>query len=113
MKYLILAVTLTLASSPVLAHSKANAMMPVDGTSIVDAPENIMLNFANDIRLTKVELVFGEGEAEELDLGNQTAFAKEYTVPMTDMGTGSYLVAWRGLGNDGHPMQGEFSFVVE
>jgi len=29
------------------------------------------------------------------------------------MGAGTYRIEWRGLGIDGHAMQGEFTFTVE
>jgi len=29
------------------------------------------------------------------------------------MGTGNYLIEWRGLGGDGHALNGTFSFTVE
>ncbi len=32
---------------------------------------------------------------------------------MHDVGAGVYVVEWRGLGSDGHALNGTFSFTVE
>ena len=34
-------------------------------------------------------------------------------LPMQDMGPGSYVVEWRGLGTDGHALNGTFNFTVK
>jgi methionine-rich copper-binding protein CopC len=34
-------------------------------------------------------------------------------LPMQDMGPGSYVVEWRGLGADGHALNGTFNFTVK
>jgi methionine-rich copper-binding protein CopC len=49
----------------------------------------------------------------DMDLGNQKTFANEFILPMHDMGPGTYEVEWRGLGADGHALNGTFSFTVE
>ena len=40
-------------------------------------------------------------------------FAQEFALPMQDMGPGSYVVEWRGLGADGHALNGTFNFTVK
>ena len=49
----------------------------------------------------------------DMDLGEQSAFTQEFALPMHDMGAGVYVVEWRGLGDDGHALNGTFSFTVE
>ena len=39
--------------------------------------------------------------------------AQEFALPMQDMGPGSYVVEWRGLGADGHALNGTFNFTVK
>ena len=38
---------------------------------------------------------------------------KIFAIPMQSMGEGTYEIEWRGLGEDGHPMNGTFGFTVE
>ncbi|MDG1745241.1 MAG: copper resistance protein CopC [Planktomarina sp.] len=48
-----------------------------------------------------------------MDLGGQKTFAQEFALPMQDMGPGSYVVEWRGLGADGHALNGTFNFTLK
>ncbi len=48
-----------------------------------------------------------------LDLSDQSGFEKKASVPLEGMGAGTYRIEWRGLGADGHAMQGEFMFEVK
>ena len=112
MKIQIAALIFAALSAPVFAHSDINKTIPSDGDVLASAPAVIGLAFADDIRLTRVKLTYGD-EALNLDLGSQTSFRTEYSVPMPAMGSGMYQVEWRGLGTDGHALVGGFEFVVE
>lgn len=99
--------------SGVLAHSKVEETTPADGATITAVPAEIGLNFSKDIRLTRIELAHQEHSAASLELGDQKSFGQEFKIPLPSNGTGTYVIEWRGLGEDGHAMQGEFSFTVE
>ena len=113
MKYLIVAALFALSAVPASAHSKANKMEPANGAIVSAVPSDVSLTFVKEIRLTKVSMTHAGKHSEELNLGDQKAFSKEYSVPMKDLGAGSYVIEWRGLGDDGHAMNGSFSFEVE
>jgi len=114
MKILTLA-AFTVAASATLAfaHSEGMTTMPADGDVVQAAPSEIMFMFDDAIRLTRIEMIHASDPAVDLDLAGQQSFATEYTVPVTAVGDGTYQITWRGLGVDGHPVQGEFSFEVE
>lgn len=114
MKTLIFA-ALSVATSTTLAlaHSDDMTTMPADGDVVQTVPADIMFTFDDAIRLTRIEMTHSGDAAVDLDLAGQQSFATEYTVPMTAMGDGTYQIEWRGLGVDGHPVQGGFSFEVE
>ena len=86
-----LTIFLALTSAQALAHSEKESMTPADGAILDAVPETIGLRFNDGMRLTKVEMTHAETHTEALDLGTQ----------------------WRGLGVDGHPMNGVFSFEVK
>lgn len=96
-----------------LAHSKIEETTPADGATITAVPAEIGLNFTKDIRLTRIEMAHEEDSAVRLDLGKQTDFGQAFTIPLPGNGAGTYVIEWRGLGEDGHAMQGAFSFTVE
>lgn len=113
MKNLILAITLSLLTTGAFAHSKVDTTAPANGSIVDQAPSDISLTFGKKIRLTKVDMIFAEQPKERLDLGEQKAFSKKFSVPLTGMGSGKYQIQWRGLGDDGHAMKGDFSFEVK
>jgi len=97
----------------VFGHSKVNLTVPENEAILSAAPEIVELRFANKIRMIKIEMTHLEHPTVQLDLGDQKSFATEFEVPMIQMGGGEYVIQWRGLGIDGHVMNGEFMFVVE
>lgn len=114
MKLLSLAAIAIFASTTfVAAHSDDMATMPADGDVVQAVPDAIIFTFDDAIRLTRIEMTHVGHPSVDLDLGEQQSFATEYSVPVIGMGGGTYQIEWRGLGIDGHPVQGEFSFEVE
>ena len=113
MKHLALFALLASLASGALAHSRVDTTTPENGAVIVEAPAEISFNFANDIRLTRVEMTHADHPSVQLELGDQKSFDRVFTLPLEGMGGGTYRIEWRGLGIDGHAMQGEFSFTVE
>ncbi len=108
----IVALISTLATSA-FAHSKVDTTTPENGAVIADVPAEVSVNFAYEIRLTRVQMIHQDLHAVPLDLGDQTSFNRAFTLPLQDMGEGIYRIEWRGLGVDGHAMQGAFTFTVD
>jgi copper resistance protein C len=61
-----------------------------------------------------VRLVDPDGEAVETgDLTSDPRDGKVVFVPIsTPLPAGGYTVAWRGIGDDGHVVRGDFAFTV-
>ena len=112
MKAILLAGLLAFAAIPALAHSALYGTAPENGTVLAQAPPHIALTFAKRIRLTRVRMTHDVGEAIDLDLGDQTAFANRFELPLEDKGSGLYRIEWRGLSGDGHALRKTFSFRV-
>ena len=113
MKHLALFALLACLAPVAVAHSPVDTTTPENGAVITDVPADISLNFVNDIRLTRVEMTHADHPSVQLDLGDQKSFDRSFTLPLEAMGDGIYRLEWRGLGIDGHVMQGEFTFTVE
>ena len=107
-----LALITTLATSA-FAHSRVDTTTPENGAVIAGYPAEISFRFAADIRLTRVNMIYKDHAPVRLDLGDQTSFEQVFTLPFKGMGVGTYRIEWRGLGKDGHAMQGEFTFMVD
>ena len=108
--------TIVLASffaTAAAAHSPVQSTTPINASVVAEVPAEVSIRFANDIRLTRVDMTHENHPTVVLDLGEQTSFATDYSVELDGMGSGAYVIEWRGLGADGHPMSGDFSFSVD
>ena len=113
MKNILLAGIMALAANGALAHTPFNATTPADEATIAAAPSELVLNFKGEVRLTKVSMTHAAMHSVDLDLSGNKGFISDYTLPMEGMGNGAYVIDWRGLGKDGHPMKGSFTFTVQ
>jgi len=112
MKIIIAAIVSSILASGASAHSKVDTTTPSNQAMLTDVPSQIDLDFAKKIRLTKVEVTHESDPTVPLDLDGQTRFVRAFSLPIQNMGDGTYHIEWRGLGMDGHAMQGEFTFEV-
>ena len=113
MKELLLAGLVLVWASIATAHSPLKSTTPENEAIITEAPTEIRLNFGNSIHLTRLTITHANGEKDKLDLGTYPGFTKRYQIPFEAVGVGKYLIEWRGLGADGHALNGNFSFTVE
>ena len=113
MKTLLLAGMIGIWATGAMAHSPLDATTPVNEATVTEMPTEVLMDFKGDVRLTRVAITHADTHSMDMDLGEQTAFAQEFALPMHDMGAGVYVVEWRGLGADGHVLNGTFSFTVE
>ncbi|WIY24078.1 copper resistance CopC family protein [Parasedimentitalea psychrophila] len=112
MKIIITMIVSALLASGASAHSKVSTTTPSNHAELADVPAQIGFDFAKNIRLTKVKVTHDNDPAVPVDLVGQTDFERIFTLPLPDMGDGTYHIEWRGLGMDGHAMQGDFTFEV-
>ena len=96
-----------------MAHSPLDGTTPTNEAIVSEMPAEVLMDFKGDIRLVRVAITHASKRSMNMDLGEQTAFKQEFTLPMHDMGVGVYVIEWRGLGADGHALNGTFSFTVE
>ena len=96
-----------------MAHSPLDQTTQANEDLITEVPTEILMKFKADIRMTRVSISYEGDDSIKMDLGNQTNFMQEFSLPMHDIGNGAYVVEWRGLSADGHALNGAFSFTVE
>ena len=113
MKKTLLAGMIALWATGAAAHSPLDATFPANEAIVTEMPSEVLMDFKGDIRLTRVAITHADTHTMDMDLGEQTAFTQEFALPMHDMGAGEYVIEWRGLGADGHALNGTFSFTVE
>ena len=99
-------------TSVATAHSALKVTTPPNEAIIAEAPSEIRLNFVHGIHLTRLTVTHTTG-TKKLDLSTYPGFTKKYQIPFNAVGVGKYLIEWRGLSDDGHALNGNFSFTIE
>ena len=113
MKTIVLAVSFALWSGVAMAHSPLKLTSPINGAVVATTPDMIDMAFGQGVRLSKVTMTHLDHPSVQLDLSKATGLAKDISVPVQKMGAGTYLFEWIGMGEDGHKVAGDFSFLVE
>jgi methionine-rich copper-binding protein CopC len=100
-------------ASGAAAHSPLESTTPANEAVVTEAPSEVLFDFKGDIRLTRVTMTHADHDGVKMDLTGHDGFIADYTIPLDGMGDGVYVIDWRGLGADGHALNGTFSFTVE
>ena len=106
------ATAICLSATPLWAHSEKEGTTPVDGTKLTETPEMIHMVFDAPMRITMARLVNADGAEMPMERGTGLEPSLEFHAVPEALSPGSYTVEWRGLANDGHAMQGSFSFEI-
>jgi copper resistance protein C len=111
----LLAGSLALLPTLALAHTELAASDPTDGSTITDAPDEVVLTFEGEVgEGSSFGVVGPDGEAAgegELDLDVADRNVLRGDVAVTE--PGAYRVVWSVVGDDGHPVEGEVTFTYD
>lgn len=103
-------------AGPASAHAALRATDPEDGTVLKSAPRHITLSFTESVGLLKDSFRVLDPDNRRLDLGKARhapdgSDTARVTLP-DDLAEGTYVVAWRVVSADSHPVGGAFTFSV-
>lgn len=103
---------LLLAGGEAAAHASLRASSPPDGASLADPPERIELLFSEPV--VPLLLALETTEGRRIPAGSETGGdgARLVLVPGEALGRGAYLVRWRVVSIDGHPVAGRLAFAI-
>jgi copper transport protein len=103
-------VALTIASA--VAHAALDSTSPSDGEVLPQSPTTIALTFNEPIQATEngLRLIDATGTVTPL-AGARIDRTIQAPVPLP-LADGSYVVAWRVISADGHPISGAYTFAV-
>jgi copper transport protein len=94
-----------------IAHASLLSAVPADGVTILDAPKTLNLDFNEPVSPLVMRLVNPAGQVTTL--ANVTATNKSVTIRAPAMAQqGTYVLSWRVISADGHPVGGVVSFAV-
>jgi copper transport protein len=98
---------------PASAHATVASTTPADGARLPAAPAAVSVRFDEDVSLgAGYARVLGAG-GRRVDTGAPAVRDGLLTVPLrAGLPQGSYVVTWRVVSADSHPVSGAWSFVV-
>lgn len=109
-----LAVVLS-GAAPAAAHAELTSTSPVSGSVLAEAeaPSEVVLTFTENVAVEADGVRILDSGGDRRDAGDASATGSEVTVPIDGtLGQGGYVVAWRVISADGHPINGAFQFSV-
>jgi len=105
------AVGATLAWAAV--HIRLESSVPAAGDVVATAPERFELRFSGPVNeaLSSLVLVDPSGDSVDVTLGALLDDERMLVGDVPELTGGEYLVLWKTVSADGHPVSGEFSFT--
>jgi copper transport protein len=106
------ALVLVLAS-PVSAHAELVASTPADGAHLDEAPSVVTLTFSEHVSATLGAVRVYDHKGHRVDAGDVEAQDETVTLGLQPgLADDTYIVTWRVLSADSHPVRGAFTFTV-
>lgn len=100
------------AAGPATAHAELVSTDPAEGAVLTEAPDEVTLTFSEPVRLGADAVGTYDAGGRLLDSAARAA-DKVVTIDVPDdLAEGSYVVTWRVISADGHPVAGSLSFSI-
>jgi copper transport protein len=100
------------AGAPASAHASLVSTDPAEGAVVPEAPDVVTFTFNEPVSLAGDSLQAYDAAGEPVDVD---ASARDEVVSADlpdDLADGTYVVAWRVVSSDGHPIAGSLTFHV-
>ena len=95
------------------AHAVLQATSPADRSHLDTAPASVSLTFNENVSASLGAVRVVDCDGKRVDDGNVVARDNTVSVGIDGgVGTGAYVVTWRVISADSHPVRGAFTFVV-
>lgn len=117
MKRLLVLLFSLLIVAPASAHTSLVSSLPESGAVLSEVPAEVRLKFNEDLLLVddknpnRIEVVNGVGQV----ISGMTVVEGPEIYTALDLSfepSGEYLVKYRVVSSDGHPVEGEYQFTV-
>jgi copper transport protein len=108
-------VALVLGAARAEAHAELMSTEPAAGEHLATAPDQVVLHFSEAVNLGDDLVRVLDSEGDEVDAGDPVHLNGERSsvaLPLPSLDDGGYVVSWRVISSDGHPVGGAFTFRV-
>lgn len=109
---LIALVLLLAVPAAALGHATLVRTTPGSSGVVNTPPKTVTLEFSEPVEPRFASVSVTDAPGNQLADGRPTAEGNTLVVPLKDLGEGWYLVYWRVVSTDGHPIRGAFTFAV-
>jgi copper transport protein len=101
---------------PAFAHAQLQSTEPASGSVLATSPGVVVLHFGEDVEVQFGAVRVFDANSRRVDTGNAyhphgDGHAVAVNVP-TNLGPGGYVVTWRVISADSHPVHGAFTFLI-
>ena len=93
------------------AHASLHVSDPRDGSVVARPPASIKLYFSEPVSPTRLAITMPDGRSAALDRFTASGHVVEIEPP-EGLANGSYLLSWRVVSDDGHPVGGTIAFSI-
>jgi copper transport protein len=102
-----------LFASPAAAHAELVNITPANGAQLTRPPTEVQMTFTESVNLVDDGIRLLDHVGAIVATPDPTVDGRTVTWPMpADLPEGPYVVAWRVVSSDGHPVSGALSFGV-
>jgi copper transport protein len=102
-----------LFASPAAAHAELVTITPANGAQLTRPPPEVKMTFTESVNLIDGGIRLVDGVGATVPTPDPTVNSRIVTWPMpADLPEGAYVVTWRMVSADGHPVSGASSFGV-
>jgi copper transport protein len=102
-----------LLASPAAAHADLVSMTPANGAQLTRPPNKVQMTFTESVNLIQGGIRLVNHVGATVPTPDPTVDGRTVTLPMPDdLPEGPYVVTWRVVSADGHPVSGASSFGI-
>jgi copper transport protein len=100
-------------ATPASAHAALVGSDPAGGTIVPDAPNRVTLTFSESVQLLAGKIQVLAPDGSRADQGEPQSSGNTVTIPLrSGGGRGTYVVSYRVLSADSHPVAGTLTYSV-
>ncbi|HEY1281147.1 MAG TPA: copper resistance CopC family protein [Acidimicrobiales bacterium] len=106
--------SLLLLAGPASAHASLETSDPANGAVLTQAPSQIVLGFDESVDIALGAIRLYDGRGHEIDVGpaHHQGDDAHVAVSVPKLADDAYVVSWRVVSADSHPVHGAFTFQV-
>ena len=97
---------------PASAHAQLIRTTPTAGQELAVAPTEVTLRFSEGVRPVDGGVRVLAADGTRVDVDRARTRGGVVALPLPELADGAYVVSWRVVSEDGHPVRGAFTFRV-